>query len=245
MNIVIFGATSAIAQAVARLYAKDGANFFLVARKGDRLNTVASDLRARGAQCVTTQTADLTDRAGHAQLVALTASTLGTIDRVLLAYGTLGDQRAGETNSALMEREIHTNFLSVASLLTELANVMEPVGAGNIAVIGSVAGDRGRQSNYIYGSAKAGLAAFTLGLRHRLAPRGVSVTLVKPGFVDTPMTEAIAKRGPLWAAPDRVARDIRRGLDHGVAVIYTPWFWRWIMLIVCAVPDAIFRRIRL
>lgn len=243
-GIAIFGAASAIAQELARLYAAEGAACFLVGRNGERLDTVARDLKARGAATVTTAVADLADTAQHAALIAQAKAALGSIDRVLLAYGTLGDQRAGEADAAVMARELTVNFVSAASLLSHLADAMIPQKAGKVAVIGSVAGDRGRQSNYIYGSAKAGLGTFVLGLRHRLAKDGISVTLVKPGFVDTPMTAAFPK-GPLWASPSQVARDIRAAMERGSAVLYTPWFWRWIMLIIRSVPDFIFRRTRL
>ncbi|MCA0199726.1 MAG: SDR family oxidoreductase [Proteobacteria bacterium] len=245
MNVVIFGATSAIAQAVARLYAKKGARFFLVARNEERLATIAADLRARGAAHVETAGADLGDLSLHANLVARAQSALGTLDRVLIAHGTLTHQRAAETSAEMMVREIGINFLSAASLLTHIANVMELQRAGSIAVIGSVAGDRGRQSNYVYGSAKAGLGAFVQGLRHRMSRHGVNVTLVKPGFVDTPMTAGLAKGGPLWATPAKVAADIKAAMEGAAAILYTPWFWRWIMLIIRSVPDAIFRRTRL
>jgi short-subunit dehydrogenase len=110
-------------------------------------------------------------------------------------------------------------------------------------VIGSAAGNRVRRSNYVYGSAKAGLGIFVEGLRQRMAPSGVTVILVKPGFVDTPMTAAIPKTGSLWARPDRVARDIRRGIQNGAAVVYTPWFWRGIMCVIRALPEAVFKRL--
>ncbi len=245
MNILIFGATSAIAQAVARRYAKRGARFFLVARNAERLATVAADLKARGAAEVETAAADLADLSRHASLVSQARTALGTFDRVLVAHGTLTDQKAAEADAAVMAREIGINFISAASLLTSIATVMEGQGKGAIAVIGSVAGDRGRQSNYVYGSAKAGLGAFVQGLRHRLARHGVNVTLVKPGFVDTPMTAGLAKGGPLWAEPAQVAADIEAAMERGAAMLYTPWFWRWIMLIIRSVPDAIFRRTRL
>jgi short-subunit dehydrogenase len=245
MNVVIFGATSAIAQAVARLYAKKGARFFLVARNDERLTTVAADLRARGAAHVDTASANLADLSLHPHLVARAQSALGTLDRVLIAHGTLTNQRTAETSAETMAREIGINFVSAASLLTHIANVMELQRAGSIAVIGSVAGDRGRQSNYVYGSAKAGLGAFVQGLRHRMSRHGVNVTLVKPGFVDTPMTAGLAKGGPLWATPAKVAADIKAAMEGGAAILYTPWFWRWIMLIIRLVPDAIFRRTRL
>ncbi len=245
MNILIFGATSAIAQAVARRYAKRGARFFLVARNAERLATVAADLKARGAAEVETAAADLADLSRHASLVSQARTALGAFDRVLVAHGTLTDQKAAEADAAVMAREIGINFVSAASLLTSIATVMEGQGKGAIAVIGSVAGDRGRQSNYVYGSAKAGLGAFVQGLRHRLARHGVNVTLVKPGFVDTPMTAGLAKGGPLWAEPAQVAADIEAAMERGAAMLYTPWFWRWIMLIIRSVPDAIFRRTRL
>jgi short-subunit dehydrogenase len=245
VNVVIIGATSAIAQAVARLYAKKGARFFLIARNEERLATIAADLRARGAAQVEAANADLADLSVHANLVARAQSALGTLDRVLIAHGTLSNQRAAETSAETMAREIGINFLSAASLLTHVANVMELQRSGSIAVIGSVAGDRGRQSNYVYGSAKAGLGAFVQGLRHRMTPHGVNVTLVKPGFVDTPMTAGLPKGGPLWATPAKVAADIMAAMEGGAAMIYTPWFWRWIMLIIRSVPDAIFRRTRL
>ncbi|MGE4062286.1 MAG: SDR family oxidoreductase [Rhodospirillaceae bacterium] len=245
MNVVIFGATSAIAQAVARLYAPMGAKFFLAARNEERLATVARDLSARGAAQVDTARADLADLATHAHLIARAKSALGTFDRVLIAHGTLSHQQACEANVETMSREIGINFVSAASLLTHTANVLELQKSGAVAVIGSVAGDRGRQSNYVYGSAKAGLAAFVQGLRHRMARHRVNVTLVKPGFVDTPMTAGLAKAGPLWASPERVARDIKAAMDRGTAMLYTPWFWRWIMLIIRSLPNAIFRRTRL
>jgi short-subunit dehydrogenase len=144
-----------------------------------------------------------------------------------------------------MVREININFLSAASLATHVANVMEMQRSGSLGVIGSVAGDRGRQSNYVYGSAKAGLGAFVEGLRHRMTRHGVNVTLVKPGFVDTPMTAGLAKGGPLWVSPEKVAKDIYNAMERGTPVLYTPWFWRWIMVVIRSVPDAIFRRTRL
>lgn len=245
MNVLIFGATSAIAQHVARLYAGTETAFFLVARNTERLATVAADLTARGAAKVDTAAMDLADTTLHADVVARARAALGRFDRVLVAHGTLSDQSACENNATTTLRELEVNFLSAVSLLTYVAKTMEIQGTGSIAVIGSVAGDRGRQSNYVYGSAKAGLAAFVQGLRHRMTRHGVNVTLVKPGFVDTPMTGHLAKSGPLWAQPEKVAADIRNAMDRGTAILYTPWFWRWIMLIIRLVPDTIFRRTRL
>ena len=241
-RVVIFGATSAIAQATARLFAAEGAWLFLVARSPERLEAVAADLRTRGAR-VETATGDLAAVDGHAALVEQARGALDGIEGALIAYGTLGDQAESQRDGAAMLRELNTNFVSPASLLHEVARVMAH---GTIAVIGSVAGDRGRQSNYVYGAAKGGLRVFAQGLRHRLTGSGVDVVLVQPGFVDTPMTAGVAKGGPLWAKPERVARDIHRTMARGrPAILYTPWFWRWIMLIVRLAPDAVFRRTKL
>ena len=140
--------------------------------------------------------------------------------------------------------EIATNGTSVVSLMTAAANRFEAQGHGAIAVISSVAGDRGRQSNYVYGSAKALVSAFASGLRQRLAKKGISVTTIKPGFVDTPMTAAF-KKGPLWAKPDQVAKDIVVAIDQGKTVVYTPGFWRLIMLIIKHIPEFIFVKLKL
>lgn len=242
-RVVIFGATSAIAQALARLYATEGAEFFLVGRNRERLAAVAADLGVRGAKAVATAAEDLANTRTHAALVDRARAALGTIDLVVVAHGTLADQAACIEDADLALREITGNFLSHASILTHVANVVEAQGTGTLVVLGSVAGDRGRRTNYVYGSAKAGLGAFVEGLRHRLAPRGVTVVLVKPGFVDTPMTASLRKGGPLWSTPQRVADDIRAGIERGSAVVYTPWFWRWIMRIIRALPDAIFKRL--
>ena len=244
-RVLIFGATSAIAEATARLFAAEGARLFLVGRNPDKLEAVRRDLQARGAEGVETAVADLADPALHKDLVERAWASLGGVDAALIAHGTLSDQKACEADASLALSEIAGNFLSPASILTHLANRMEVQHRGAIAVIGSVAGDRGRQSNYVYGSAKGGLRVFVQGLRHRMGPKGVAVTLVEPGFVDTPMTAGLPKGGPLWATPDRVARDIHKALNTGTAVLYTPWFWRWIMLIIRHVPDAIFQRTRL
>ena len=245
LKVAIFGATSAIAQAVARRFAAEGAALFLVARDPARLAAVAADLSARGAASATTAVADLADTAGHAPLVDAARNALGGLDAVLIAHGTLGDQVAAEADASVMLQDIALNFLSPASLLTHLGNAMAAQGHGTLAVIGSVAGDRGRASNYVYGSAKGGLRVFTQGLRHRLGRLGVSVTLVEPGFVDTPMTAGLPKGGPLWAQPDRVGADIHRAMLRGPAILYTPWFWRWVMLVIRLLPDPIFRRLKL
>jgi short-subunit dehydrogenase len=240
MRLAIYGATSAIAQALAREYAKGDCELVLVGRNAERLDAVAADLRVRGAGSVVIVVADLAQVASLETVVA----QAGAADVIVVAHGTLPSQAAATADAAFTVRALNENFVAQAALLTHVANALDAQGHGTLAVIGSVAGDRGRRTNYVYGSAKAGLNAFTEGLRHRLALRGVDVVLVKPGLVDTPMT-ADFRKGPLWSAPERVARDIRRGIERGAAVVYTPWYWRWIMCVIRALPDAIFKRLSL
>lgn len=243
-KILILGATSAIAQATARLFAAEGAAFCLVGRGAERLEIVAQDLTARGAASVSCLTADLGACENHLKLIQRADAQLGGLDLALIAHGTLGDQAAGQADFAIALNELQTNFLSAVSLLTHLANLLEPRGRGALVAISSVAGDRGRQSNYIYGAAKGGLSIFLQGLRNRLAPAGVRVLTIKPGFVDTPMTAGFTK-GPLWVGPEVIAACIHRGLARGREVIYAPWFWRYIMLIIRAIPERLFKRLKL
>jgi short-subunit dehydrogenase len=242
--VAIFGATSAIAQSVARLYAEEGARFFLAGRNADRLDAVAGDLRVRGASDVHVRTADFADLATCAPVCAEAARLLGTIDVALVAHGTLPDQDACERDDAALREAIAVNFTSHACLLTQLANVMEAQGRGSLVAIGSAAGDRGKRRNYVYGAAKAAIAVLQQGLMGRLARAGVHVTLVKPGFVDTPMTASFEK-GLLWTTPERAARSIVRAVKDRKTTVYVPWFWRWIMAALRMVPQRLFARLDL
>jgi len=243
-KVLIIGASSAIAQATARLFAGAGDRLFLVARNADKLQAVAADLSIRGAAQVETQVLDVNDTAAHLGVIDAAYSRLGDLDTVLIAHGTLPDQNACQVSFELTRQELATNALSIIALLTELANRFEHQGYGTLAVISSVAGDRGRQSNYIYGAAKAMVNTFLQGLRNRLQPAGVQVLTVKPGFVDTPMT-ADFKKGFLWAQPETVANDIYRAVEKQKDIIYSPFFWRFIMLLIKATPEFIFKRTRL
>lgn len=242
-KIVIFGATSAIAQACARIWAGRNDTLYLVGRRAERLEAVAGDLEVRGAQ-VQWVAHDLADLEAHASLVNRAAEALGGIDVALLAHGTLGDQTLLRQDASLAAESIALNFVSAASLLSHLANRMEKQGAGSLAVISSVAGDRGRQSNYVYGAAKAGLSAFASGLRNRLQKRGVHVLTIKPGFVDTPMT-AHVKKGLLFASPETVGQGIVKAIDRKKDVAYVPGFWRPIMWVVRGIPERLFKRLSL
>lgn len=243
-NLVILGATSAIAEQVARLYAKPNQRILLVARNKDALSVIASDLQVRGAGKIDTLIYDFSDLENIEKLVSDIALVMGSIDLLFVAYGTLPDQLECEANIKLTQAEINLNYLSVVSIITGLSQVMVTQGSGTIAVVSSVAGDRGRRSNYINGTAKGALTIYLQGLRNALSDKNVHVLTIKPGFVDTPMTKDFSK-GILWAEPEKIAKDIRNAINKRKDVIYTPWFWRWIMLIIKLIPERIFKKMNL
>jgi decaprenylphospho-beta-D-erythro-pentofuranosid-2-ulose 2-reductase len=244
-NILIIGATSGIAEAVARRYAEQGARLFLVARNNNKLQAVSTDLAARGAKDVQIFVMDANDSDLIPQMVDAAWKAFGTIDAALVAHGTLPDQQRTETDIAYAIAEFRTNAESVIACLVGLAQRFEPQGKGVIAVIGSVAGDRGRASNYLYGAAKAAIDTYASGLRARLFKSGVHVLIIKPGFVATSMTANLNLPERLTATPESVARDIQRAIVKRRDVLYTPWFWNWIMLIIRWIPAVIFNRMKL
>lgn len=243
-KIFIVGATSAIAENAARIWAKEGNSLFLAARCQERLDAIAKDLMVRGAASVGIFSVDLTQFDRQDIMLNAAYAFLEEIDVVLIAHGTLSNQVECESSPQLTFQEININALSVISLLTILANRFEARKSGMIAVISSVAGDRGRQSNYVYGSAKAMVTTFTSGLRQRLAKSNVQVLTVKPGFVDTPMTKYFSK-GLLWVKPQTVASQIVQACNSRGGVIYTPRFWWAIMGIIKLIPEAIFMKLKL
>lgn len=244
MRVLIIGATSALAHETAKRFATDGADLFLVARNAEKLQAIGDDLKVRGARSVETYVVDLADLDRHEALLNAAIESLQGLDRLLIAYGTLGDQRKCELSVAETLKELNNNLISVISLLTLSANYFEQQKRGCIAVISSVAGDRGRQSNYVYGATKGGLTVFLQGLRNRLSKSNVSVVTVKPGFVDTPMTAAL-KKGPLFASSQSVGAGIYQAMQTGKDVVYLPWFWRPIMFVVRSTPERIFKRLSL
>jgi short-subunit dehydrogenase len=239
-RILVLGATSAIATAVMRQLVSPSVHFFLIARSREKLTAVAQDLLVRGALRVDMIVGDLNETNAHPQMLAVATSQLGAIDLALLAHGVLGDQVTAEQDYVAAEHILITNLLSPISLLTWLGNYCESQGRGTLAVISSVAGDRGRKSNYVYGSSKAGLDAFLSGLRNRCDRAGVQVLTIKPGFVATPMTAHIAKNR-LFATPEQVACGILKAIRARRDVVYVPWFWRPIMIIIRAIPERIFK----
>lgn len=244
LKVFIIGATSAIAEATARRYAARGARLYLVARQTSRLEDMAKDLEIRGAAGATIANMDVNDHARHGEVLAAAWEWLGEVDVMLIAHGTLPDQAACEDSVNTALAEFNTNATSTIALMTFAASKFEAQRHGAMVVISSVAGDRGRQSNYLYGAAKAAVSAFASGLRQRLAKSGVAVVTIKPGFVDTPMTRSF-KKGALWAKPDDIAKGIVSAVHRNRSVVYLPWFWSIIMLIIKHIPEFIFKRIKL
>lgn len=248
LRVLILGATSAIAEATARLYAAEGAAIALAARDGTRLTAIAADLTARGATQVPVLARDLAAMDGLEAAFDAIVAELGGIDHVLLFYGVLGEQKEAERDLADARAILDVDFTSAALWSLVAAKRLEAQGSGALVVVGSVAGDRGRQSNYVYGAAKAGLATLVQGIAHRFAltgRKGLHAVVVKPGFVDTPMTDGLKKGGPLWASPDQVAAVIRKAAAGSGPIVYAPWFWRFILLIIRLVPAPIFHKTKL
>lgn len=241
LRVAVFGATSSIAQAVIRQYAQRGTALALVARHAEHLDTIRADAMARGARSAAVWVTDLDAIDGHDALVSAMAKSLGGIDVALVAQGSLPDQEACESNPKLGAAVMVTNFSAPATLTLTLVRVMQSAGGGTIAVLGSVAGDRGRQSNYVYGAAKAGLAVLLEGLHHRLRKSTVAVVLIKPGTVRSRMTDGL-ERLPLPAEPEAVADAIVRAIERRVAVAYVPRLWQPIMFMIRSLPRGLFER---
>ena len=244
-RVLILGARSAIAQALARNLAADGYNLVLAARNSRQLEPVAADARLRYGCDADTWEFDATDLSSLETLPEQVHARFGEFHLVIAVFGYLGDQERVRTDSEEMTRTLLTNFVGAAVAIGHLANYLEERdGAGGIIAIASVAGDRGRQSNYFYGAAKGGLALYLQGLRNRLARGNVHVLTVKPGFVDTPMTEGLEGLF-LVASPERVAADVLRAYRRQRDEVYTPWFWRYIMLLIRLIPERLFKRLSL
>ncbi|HEX5283970.1 MAG TPA: SDR family oxidoreductase [Bryocella sp.] len=243
-RILVLGATSGIAEACIRLWASRGDHLFLVGRNAGRLAAVAADAGTRGAAFVNTAVADLDRTEHHGDLLAHAINTLGGLDLAYLALGVLGEQTKAERNFHDAAQIIHTNYTAPVSLLTWLASYCAQRHAGTLAVLSSVAGERGRKSNYVYGSSKAGLTAFVDGLRNRIDREGVRVITIKPGPVKTSMTEGMKGR-ERFADVDKVAASIVRAVDRGNDIVYVPGQWRLIMAVIRAIPERVFKKLNL
>jgi decaprenylphospho-beta-D-erythro-pentofuranosid-2-ulose 2-reductase len=240
--VLILGASSDIARAAARLYAREGYTVYLAGRNAESLEAFSKDLVIRYQSTAKFVSFNADDVSSHASFYK---SITPSPDVVICAFGYLGDQEAAQKNWDECNKIIQANYTGAISILNIVANDMESRQQGSIVGISSVAGDRGRQSNYIYGSAKAGFTAYLAGLRNRLVRSGVHVVTVKPGFVDTKMTSGLKLPGPLTAKPEDVALKMKRAVDKKQNVIYVLWMWRWVMLIIKSIPESMFKKLKL
>jgi decaprenylphospho-beta-D-erythro-pentofuranosid-2-ulose 2-reductase len=242
-KVVILGATSGIALEVQRQLAYRGCELLLVARSSQRLAELQADLAIRGARKVVTYSANLSSIQQHAAILDFARHSFPGYDTVLLAYGSMHDQKDAESSIDVLLEELQVNFVSATAILTLFAGDLERRQNGCIAAITSVAGDRGRRSNYVYGSAKGALSLFLQGLRSRLHPAGVRVITIKPGPVQTAMTDHLPNSSR-FADPELVAGDIVRALERrSPDVLYTPKVWRYVMSVVRHIPEDVFKRL--
>lgn len=238
-NVLILGANSDMAQALAHHFAIDGYSLTLAARDPEDLENSVKDLEIRHGATVACAEFDALRSESHSEFYK---GLEIRPDVVVCAFGYLGDQELTRTDFGETRKVIDTNYTGEVSILQTVAADFESRGGGTIIGISSVAGDRGRQSNYIYGSAKGAFSIYLAGLRNRLAKSGVHVMTVKPGFVDTKMTAGMDLPPPLTASPDKAAKDIYRAFKKGRNTVYTLWVWRYIMLLIRSIPEFIFKK---
>lgn len=242
-RILIIGATSGMAKALAYQYAQQHKDLILAGRDVEDLQRISTDLHVRFGVDVNVELFEALDYASHESFFEK-CSQDGNLEGLILAYGYLSEQKEAQERFSEAQKVIEVNFTSCVSILEMAARYFEQQKKGFICVISSVAGDRGRQSNYMYGAAKGGLSVYLQGLRNRLYPSNVQVITVKPGFVDTKMTFGIQGMF-LVAKPEDVAKRVTAAIKKGKDTVYTPFFWEWIMLIIKLVPEKIFKRMKL
>jgi short-subunit dehydrogenase len=241
-TILVLGGNSDIGIAIARKFSEQGFNVQLAARNIVRLEKNANDLSIRNGTSVSVYEFDVLEQTQHEHFIG----ELNCLpDIVVSVIGMLGDQNEAEYDSEQAKLIMDTNYTTPAILLNHFAKLFEQRQYGCIIGVSSVAGDRGRKSNYIYGSAKAGFSAFLSGLRNRLSSASVHVMTVKPGFVDTAMTKNMELPQKLVISPEQVAEDVYKGFIKKQDVVYSAWFWRWIMLIIASIPEQIFKKLSL
>ncbi len=243
-RILVLGATSTVARFLCQELARKRDRLFLAGRDADELERLEADLRVRFGADVRTGRVDALDFEEHSRFVEEAVAQMGGIEGVIYAIGALGDQPHDSFDPGKARRLVDVNFISAVTFLNPVAAILESQGSGFILGLSSVAGDRGRQSNLVYGAAKGGLSLYLQGLRNRLDAKGVRVLTVKLGVVDTAMTYGLSGL-LLPAQPEPVARALSKVIDKPGGVYYVPSFWRWIMLAVCAIPERIFKRMKI
>jgi short-subunit dehydrogenase len=241
-NVLILGAASDMAVAIARKFAAEGYSVTLAARNIEKLQAIESDLKVRFKGNAYSVAFDALDFSDHEKFYQTLPEKP---DVVICVFGLLGDQPEAQKHWKACEEILFTNYVGAVSILNVVANEFEKRRKGTLVGISSVAGERGRQSNYLYGSAKAGFTSYLSGLRNRLFRSGVHVVTVKPGFVKTRMTENVKTPGPITALPKKVADHIFRAVRKKNDIIYVLPVWALIMLIIRNIPEAIFKRLRL
>jgi decaprenylphospho-beta-D-erythro-pentofuranosid-2-ulose 2-reductase len=241
-RILVFGATSAICHALLKLYATDGCSLFLVARNGGKLTAFADDLSVRGGTIAGSSSYDFNAYDKHKEVIAEAQSCLGKIDLVIVAHGSLPSQSECESSSTALKACMDDNFTSAAVIIQSISQTLAQQGSGTLAAFSSVAGDRGRKSNYVYGAAKSGIDTLLQGLSGRFSGTGINIVNIKPGMVISPMT-ADMKHGALWSTPEAIAPKIYRAIDAGRAVCYVPGYWRLIMWVIRTLPTTILARL--
>jgi len=241
-TMLIIGADSDVAKSAARRFAMKGYDLYLTARTLPKIDSLATDIHIRSGRNVKCFELDVLDYARHHSFYTELPEQP---DAVLVAVGYLGNQELAQTDFQEAQKIIHTNFTGIVSVLNMIAEDFQQRKSGTIAAISSVAGDRGRQSNYFYGAAKGALTLYLSGLRNRMSKHNVHVLTIKPGFINTKMTEGLDLPEKLTASPEQVADDIVRAVQKKKNVIYTLWMWRYIMLIIRHIPEVIFKRLSL
>jgi len=240
INVLILGATSPIARALAMRFAAEGSKLYLAARDPSEAERLAQDISMRTGADAAAGGFDAVDFSSHAAVIDRAIAELGGLDGVIICFGTLGEESAAQVEPDAALATLNQNFNGAVSLLTLAARHLEQQHSGFIIAIGSVAGERGRAKNYVYGSAKSALATFTQGLRGRLARAGVQVMTVKLGTVDTRMTWG--RDSLLVVAPEAAAASIYAAWQRKADVVYVPWFWRPIMAVIRLIPERLFKR---
>lgn len=245
MSLLVLGANSLIAQAAAAKFAGAGHEIIFAGRHSRELEKLAGDFAIRYKVTCRAEHFDALDYPSHKKFLEDVLAKIPDLNYVLIAFGYLGTQDKAQSDFNEAHKIIDTNYTGVVSVCELIAAEFESRKKGNIALISSVAGDRGRQSNYMYGSAKAGLTAYSSGLRSRMFKAGVNVLTIKPGFVNTPMTYGMPLPKPLVASPQKVGGDIYKAMMSGKSVLYTPFYWRFIMMVVNMIPEFIFKKLKI
>ncbi|WP_159930987.1 SDR family NAD(P)-dependent oxidoreductase [Oceanicoccus sp. KOV_DT_Chl] len=241
-NILVFGATSAICHAVLKILSEQTCHFFLAARDESRLAAITQDLKTRGATISGTSSFDFNHVDSIQSCVDSASNKMGSLDLILVAHGTLPDNELLEKDINKAIESINANFTSCAAIVLESCQRLEAQGSGTLAVISSVAGDRGRKTNYIYGASKSALNTLLQGLQGRFSGTNIRIVNIKPGMIDTPMTRDFQK-GLLWSTPEKIAPAIYKAILIGKSNCYVPSYWRLIMLIIKFLPAAILYRL--